>query len=64
MIQALKCGPIRCGDCGRPVATLLPDGSLQIEARHGGQTHYAYISLETIIKQVGKKRVEEVMRGI
>lgn len=44
-----SCQRINCGNCSRPAALLLPDGSVQVQSRHGGATHYTVISVTFLV---------------
>lgn len=44
-----RCKPVTCGNCARCAAVQLPDGSIQVQSRHGGATHYTVISVTAII---------------
>jgi hypothetical protein len=64
MVNGLQCTSVRCGLCSKAAATILHDGSVQIESRHNGQTHTTVLTLRDIIKSAGKRRVEEILRSI
>ena len=39
-----RSAPIRCPDCGTPVAERLRDGSVVVQARHHGEKHRVVVS--------------------
>jgi len=57
VVGIATCQPVKCPTCGLPAAVILPDGSVQIASRHGGQTHYTVISIATLLKGISKSRL-------
>ena len=63
-VSGSHCTTVRCGLCSKAAATILHDGSIQIESRHNGQTHITVLTLRDVIKSAGKRRVEDILDTI
>ena len=43
---------VKCGDCDRAAAIILPDGSVQVQSRHGGANHHTVIPARLIVNHL------------